>query len=46
MAGDPNIIDGDMNLISAQKNSAIIKASDAFSAIRGGHLDLVITEMF
>lgn len=41
---DIHMLDGDMRFVSLKKGAAISKASDSFSALRGGHLSLVVAE--
>ena len=43
---DGSTMDGDYNIVGVKKNSSIAKSSDTFSAIRGGHLDLIIAEAY
>ena len=39
-----SVIDGDGRLVYMSKNSAIVKCSDLFAAIRGGHMDQIYSE--
>jgi 3-oxoacid CoA-transferase len=43
---EPTLVDSDMMAVNIKKNGAIMKSSDAFSALRGGHLDVALVDAY
>ena len=41
-----DLVDSDMMAVNIKKNGAIMKSSDAFSALRGGHLDVAMVDAY